>query len=172
MLIRSICESPGTLRDVRRSACNISVTLFLHRAVETIQQRKPHVHEVMTFFQRFFITAPGRVLLARRTTRFPQLKVKREEKKSLSDVKAKRALHSPSGLLTGNVTTPHVMQFLLEVFFATEVFLSCRDEFGGRLQANLSCRTGTQGMLRTIPPERITIMISTLDMPRKRVCTA
>ena len=53
------------------------------------------------------------------------------------------------------------MQFLLEVFFATEVFLSCRDEFGGRLQANLSCRTGTQGMLRTIPPERITIMIST-----------
>jgi hypothetical protein len=49
------------------------------------------------------ITAPGRGLLDRRTTRVPQLKVKLEEKnpkkkirrkKSLSDVKAKGALHS------------------------------------------------------------------------------
>ena len=98
-----------------------------------------------------FITAPGCVLLARRTTRVPQLKVKRDEKsskkeirrkKSLSDVKAKRALHSPSGLLTGNVTTPHVMQFLLEVVFATEVFCSGHAETSSVASAARGNRRG------------------------------
>ena len=62
ILIRSIYEPPGTLRDVRRSAYNrlqfISFgDAFLYTgAAGTIAKEKSHVHEVLTFFLRIFFS--------------------------------------------------------------------------------------------------------------------